>query len=86
MIYTDRNETDLYNCFSDEELKRLREIKADAGWVPRQERKNGKVKEQHIAQINVVVPAMLKARVVEKCGALGITLRDYFTALLEVTT
>ena len=86
MIYTDRNETDLYNCFSDEELKRLREIKSDPQWIPRQDRKNGVVKEEGVAQINVVLPALLKARVVEKCGAMGVTIRDYITAVLEATT
>ena len=88
MLYNDRNETDLYDCFSEDELRRLREIKDDPEWLPRQQRKAGGMHrdDQHAAQINVVLPARLKARVVEKCGVLGITLRDYFTALLEATT
>ena len=89
MLYSDRNETDLYDCFTPEELARLREIKNAPSWKPRQDRQGGAARytvQGDSSRIKVWVSAALKERVDTKCGDLGITISDYVRALLEVTT
>ena len=97
MLYNDRNETDLYDCFSFGELKRLREIKDDPKWRPRDNRTTHKyvrldwrryesLPNGANVMVQVKMSAPLKARVVAKCGQLGISMSEYIRALLEVTT
>jgi len=76
MIYTARDDS-LYECFTDDELQRLHEIKSSPNWLPRTERKRNQ-------QISVKITLHLKNRLQERCRELGISMSEYINALLEV--
>jgi hypothetical protein len=75
----------LYDCFTEAELDRLREIKSDAKWKPRNERytRSYEKKVNATAPVSFNVSPRLRQRLRDRCDELHITIREYMTALLE---
>lgn len=75
----------LYACFTDAELERLRQIKSDPRWTPNKEiAKASPLYDDDYVQMAVYVRRHLHTRLKARCQELGISIREYVNAVLEV--